>query len=252
MDLLRFSLALENFALVFHIIRALNWDSAMAHRLICLQIAMQAPAEGRTQHLGQLYDSISRKEWAERSRREDVGFDVNVAARTVCADCLNRAKAVYDARGTSNGESRGTRVIPIPFYGSCFFRVCARQSKGQGQEQTVGQAQSPAQTEQLVSPATEGLGQRRPQRQEGQQRQEQRWRCHVKDRRQELSSGFCGVFLRPPCLMSCVLRFRGMLRSTARLERVPQPRRARMSSQVWPVISSRVCLWTREHVVMQV
>ena len=46
---------------------------------------------------GSMCRQVCRKEWAERARRQDAGFDVDEAARQMDAECLERAKAAYDA-----------------------------------------------------------------------------------------------------------------------------------------------------------
>ena len=46
-----------------------TFPAAMAHFRVCLGIAVQATSEGRRQSLGQIYDEVARREWAEKARR---------------------------------------------------------------------------------------------------------------------------------------------------------------------------------------
>ena len=48
----------------------------------------------------------------ERARRQDAGFDVNQAAIRIDADCLERAKAQYDASRSSGGPASSAARKP--------------------------------------------------------------------------------------------------------------------------------------------
>ena len=102
----------------------------MAHFRICLSIAVQATSEGRRQTLGQIYDELARREWAEKARRGttfslftsqwslvsclcaarpfyftgDIDFKVTHASMQLDTELLNRARAVFDAHRTATGQ----------------------------------------------------------------------------------------------------------------------------------------------------
>ena len=105
LSFMAFALALDNFALIFSVIGAMKWESAIAHKILCVQVGLQAGIEGRTPILAQVYDKVCREDWAERSRRQDPDFDVNRMATSLNIECLNRAKVIHDQNGAPSQQS---------------------------------------------------------------------------------------------------------------------------------------------------
>ncbi|CAK0828782.1 unnamed protein product, partial [Prorocentrum cordatum] len=74
----------------------LAYASAMAHKQICMRVAMTAHLGGRTAHLGMLYDESCRKDSAEKAAAGVPDFAVDVAARKVCRELLTVAEQAHD------------------------------------------------------------------------------------------------------------------------------------------------------------
>ena len=96
----------------------LTLGAAIAHKDICLQVAMQAGLEARGRHLGVLYDKLcrcafvihaiskrasfarmcifDRKAWAERSTCGDVTFSIEKVPFSLDEVALRTAKQAHD------------------------------------------------------------------------------------------------------------------------------------------------------------
>ena len=115
-DTVTFLAALDNFSLAAHACGVSSWHAfafpicrfvsialqvwdygaARTHARILMQVGACAGHEDRRHVLMQCYDEVVRKDWAEKARRGDVGFDVNKASLTLDLEALNSARHLYD------------------------------------------------------------------------------------------------------------------------------------------------------------
>ena len=98
LDVIRWQAAFDKYAMGAAASEQLNYASALAHKDICMQIALRAPlgATPRRAALGVIYDEEARKSWALRSASGEFSFDVNVAAKVMDPVILRQAEATYD------------------------------------------------------------------------------------------------------------------------------------------------------------
>ena len=76
------------------------WDygAARTHARILMQIGASAGHEDRRHVLMQCYDETVRYMWAEKARRGDEGFNVNIASLTLDLEALSSAKHLCDTQ----------------------------------------------------------------------------------------------------------------------------------------------------------
>ena len=96
LDLLTWSIAYDRYALGASICEQVSYGALLAHKDICLEIAMKAHLEKRGRLLGVFYDKVCRKSWAERSICGDDSFELFKAATLRDEALLYRAQALYD------------------------------------------------------------------------------------------------------------------------------------------------------------
>ena len=88
------SVTFDKYALAADVPQQLPLASALCHKDICSQVAMQAHLKGRRHLLGVFYDEVCRKAWANSSRGS--GFVVSFAAARLAEAYLRVAEAMYD------------------------------------------------------------------------------------------------------------------------------------------------------------
>ena len=80
-----------------------------------MQIGATAGNEDRRHVFMQRYDEVVRKDWAEKARRGDDGFDVNVSSCSLDLEALNSARHLYDtlypkqAKGVKGGGKSSSK-----------------------------------------------------------------------------------------------------------------------------------------------
>ena len=65
LNLLQWGLAFDKYALAAAATKQLPYSSAMAHKEVCLQVALRAQLQHRRHFLAVLYDEVCRKEWTD-------------------------------------------------------------------------------------------------------------------------------------------------------------------------------------------
>ena len=110
LDLVTWSIAFDRYALAASICEQTSYGALMAHKDVCLEIAMKAHLEKRGRLLGVFYDKVCRKSWAERSICGDDSFELARAVTFRDEALLYRAQALYDeGRVAPAGEKKESK-----------------------------------------------------------------------------------------------------------------------------------------------
>ena len=64
---------------------------------ISVQVGMRASLKGRAMVVAQFYDSVARKDYAERAFRGDSDFNPDTSCRSLDAEILARAEVQWDS-----------------------------------------------------------------------------------------------------------------------------------------------------------
>ena len=99
LDVLRWIVAFDRYAIALSATGQLSYGKAMEHKALCQKVALEAN-EGRRGGLGVVYDEVARKEWESRAR-SGCTFDIETVAGKLEETLLHDAKRVYDAAGKS-------------------------------------------------------------------------------------------------------------------------------------------------------
>ena len=106
LNFVRWTIAFDYWALAAHATKQCTVTMAMAHKNVCLQVAMRASLKGRRHHLAVIYDEIVRKSWARRSYSE-----TNFAVRNECCklseELLRLAEDRYDELDRQFAKGKG-------------------------------------------------------------------------------------------------------------------------------------------------
>ena len=110
LDVLRWIVAFDRFAIALAATGQLSYGKAMEHKALCQKVALEAN-EGRRGGLGVVYDEVARKAWETRAR-SGCAFDIEAVAGKLDDNLLHDAKRVYDAAGKTSaveaaGKSKG-------------------------------------------------------------------------------------------------------------------------------------------------
>jgi hypothetical protein len=100
---LQWSICFDRYSLAAVATGQLDFACALAHKNVCMEVAMRATHKGRRQWLSIVYDEVVRKEWSERSLHES-GFDANAVACELSESMLLRAEARYDDLSVSKRD----------------------------------------------------------------------------------------------------------------------------------------------------
>ena len=106
LDILKWQAAFDKYMLGAAAADQLSLAGAMAHKDICVQVALRASlgAPARRAGLGVIYDEVARRSWAQRAAAGDFVMltDVSKAAMTLDPVLLREAEAIYDAAKPQN------------------------------------------------------------------------------------------------------------------------------------------------------
>jgi hypothetical protein len=106
LDVLRWSIAFDRFAIALAVTGQLSYGKAMEHKALCQRVALEAN-EGRRHSLGVIYDEVARRAWEARAR-SGCAFDIESVAGKMEDGLLHDAKRAYDTSGLpSAGRSKG-------------------------------------------------------------------------------------------------------------------------------------------------
>ena len=106
LDVLRWSIAFDRFAIALAATGQLSYGKAMEHKALCQRVALEAN-EGRRHSLGVIYDEVARRAWEARAR-SGCAFDIESVAGKMEEGLLHDAKRAYDTSGLpSAGRSKG-------------------------------------------------------------------------------------------------------------------------------------------------
>ena len=98
MDIARWSIAFDKYALAAACIGQMTLAQAMVHKEMCMKVAMAAGAgeTKRNRMLGVFYDEVCRRSWAEASVCGDIEFNFDAEVMAMSEVHLKSAKNMYD------------------------------------------------------------------------------------------------------------------------------------------------------------
>ena len=97
LDITRWGIAYDHRALAEVACDVWSYTAAMAHKQICLQIALEASSEGRSYQIAIHYDQMCRSKWKEQALRGDFGKDaLQELAETRHNEILEQARRKCD------------------------------------------------------------------------------------------------------------------------------------------------------------
>ena len=106
----QWQLAYDQYALTASVADQWLYVSAMAHKMVCLQVAHNAETKNRRHALAVLYDELARMDWIRRAYNADPTFNRDVVCLKVDDVILGRAEKLYDqlnASGKGGGKNNG-------------------------------------------------------------------------------------------------------------------------------------------------
>ena len=114
MDLGKWSVAFDRYAMAAACTDQLALAGAMAHKEQCLKVSMEAHLDKRGRLLGVFYDEVCRRAWAEAAVCGDVEFDLAAELVKFRSEAnLQQAKNLYDeAKSKAVGKGVG-KSLPV-------------------------------------------------------------------------------------------------------------------------------------------
>jgi len=115
MDLGKWSVAFDRYAMAAACTDQLALAGAMAHKEQCLKVSMEAHLDKRGRLLGVYYDEVCRRAWAEAAVCGDVEFDLAAELVKFRSEAnLQQAKNLYDeAKSKATGGKGVGKSIPV-------------------------------------------------------------------------------------------------------------------------------------------
>ncbi len=111
LDIVRWQAAFDKLALGCATVpHQLSYPAAVAHKDICMRVALQAPLKDCRAALGVVYDEVARKSWAERKAVGEHNLDVCRAAQCLDDALLRQAEAIFDVAKTANSGGGGAKA----------------------------------------------------------------------------------------------------------------------------------------------
>ena len=114
MDVGKWSVAFDRYAMAAACTDQLALAGAMAHKEQCLKVSMEAHLDKRGRLLGVYYDEVCRRAWAEAAVCGDVEFDLAAELVKFRSEAnLQQAKNLYDeAKSKAVGKGAG-KSLPV-------------------------------------------------------------------------------------------------------------------------------------------
>ena len=149
LDIVRWQAAFDKYALGVAAVAQMNLVSALAHKDICMAVALRAPLSEppRKAQLGVIYDETARRLWSQRAASGEHGFEVNIAAMAFDPAILRQAEATYDSfraiagfgKGPGKGKdkSKGLQCYKCGVFGH-IAPDCKEQAQGVGNGKAKG------------------------------------------------------------------------------------------------------------------
>ena len=105
LGIMQWSLAMDRYMIAAPAARQMSAHAVWAHKEICMKVGIRAQISGRRAFLGQIYDELCRRRWAERAYSGEEWFDVDQVCLAVDKEILSEAEAVFDATAKAKGAS---------------------------------------------------------------------------------------------------------------------------------------------------
>jgi len=158
LDVLRWIVAFDPYAIALSATGQLSYGKAMEHKALCQKVALEAN-EGRRGGLGVVYDEVARKAWEARAR-SGCTFDIESVAGKLEDTLLHDAKRVYDAAGKLAADEASRKLKGANGAGAFNCHTCGKSghkshdcwlnakgaSKGAGGSKGAGKAAGSAAT----------------------------------------------------------------------------------------------------------